>query len=169
VSGQCVTVTLEGRRPLLAEVQALVAPTSLPSPRRATSGLDSARLAMVLAVLERRAAVRLAQNDVYSATVGGVRIGDPAADLAVALAVASAAYDQPLPGRAVAIGEVGLAGEVRPVGGVPRRLAEAARLGFTHALVPPNSGQFPAGIKVVEVADVQRALRALRPLRVAEG
>jgi len=169
VPGQCVTVTLEGRRPLLAEVQALVATSSLASPRRATSGLDSARLAMVLAVLERRAGVPLARSDVYSATVGGVRIGDPAADLAVALAVASAAADRPVPARAVAIGEVGLAGEVRPVGGVARRLAEAARLGFTRALVPRESGEAPRGIQVAEVADVQAALRALGAISAGSG
>ncbi|MGI8682922.1 MAG: DNA repair protein RadA, partial [Mycobacteriales bacterium] len=109
VPGTCVTVTVEGRRPLLAEVQALAAASSLPSPRRAVSGLDSARASMVLAVLERRGGVRLANLDVFTATVGGMRVVEPAADLAVALAVASSASDRALPAGLVAIGELGLA------------------------------------------------------------
>ena len=131
VPGTAVTVTLEGRRPLVSEVQALVGQSSGPHPRRAYSGLDSSRVAMILAVLERRCDVHIGGMDAYASTVGGVRLGEPASDLAVALAVASAAADQPLPQRAIAVGEVGLAGEVRPVGGVGRRLSEAARLGFT--------------------------------------
>ncbi|MGH3738873.1 MAG: DNA repair protein RadA [Micromonosporaceae bacterium] len=163
VPGTCVTVTLEGRRPLLAEVQALVASTQGPV-RRTVSGLDSARLAMVLAVLERRAKVRLHDRDVFAATVGGVRLAEPAADLAVALAVASAARDVPLPPDLVAVGEVGLAGELRPVASAPRRLAEAARLGFRRALVPlgadPAATGQPAGLHVTEVSDLGSALRA---------
>jgi len=162
VPGTCVTVTVEGRRPLLTEVQALVARSTLATPRRAVSGLDSSRVAMVLAVLERRAGVRLGESDVFSATVGGVRVTEPAADLAVALAVASAARDAPLPASVVAVGEVGLSGELRPVGGVGRRLAEAARLGFSHALVPPDPGPVPDGMRVTEVSDLRAALRALR-------
>jgi len=159
VPGTAVTVTLEGRRPLVAEVQALVAPSALSNPRRATSGLDASRVAMVLAVLERRAQVRLASMDTYIATVGGVRLVEPAADLAVTLAVASAARDLPLLAGTVAVGEVGLAGEVRPVTGVARRLAEAARLGFTTAIVPAGSdGSIPAGMTVHEVPDVRTAL-----------
>ena len=161
VPGTCVTVAVEGRRPLLAEVQSLVATSSLATPRRAVSGLDSARVAMVLAVLERRGRVRLGTSDVFAATVGGMRVTEPAADLAIALAVASAARDSALPARMVAIGEVGLSGDVRRVGGVGRRLAEATRLGFTEALVPPESGPAPAGLRVVEVEDLGAALRAL--------
>ena len=161
VPGTCVTVTLEGRRPLLAEVQALVARSTLATPRRAVSGLDSARVAMVLAVLERRGRVRLGADDVFSATVGGVRVTEPAADLALALAVASAARDAPIPPATVVLGEVGLSGEVRRVGAVGRRLAEAARLGFTAALVPPDPGPLPDGMRVTEVADLGAALRAL--------
>jgi DNA repair protein RadA/Sms len=161
VPGTCVTVTVEGRRPLLAEVQALVARSTLATPRRAVSGLDSARVAMVLAVLERRGRVRLGTDDVFSATVGGVRVTEPAADLALALAVASAARDAPIPPATVVLGEVGLSGEVRRVGAVGRRLAEAARLGFTAALVPPDPGPLPAGLRVTEVADLGAALRAL--------
>ena len=162
VPGTCVTVTLEGRRPLLAEVQALVAASSLAAPRRATSGLDSARVAMVLAVLERRGAVALRNHDVYAATVGGARLAEPAGDLALMIAVASGAHDLPLPPGLVAIGEVGLAGEIRRVTGIQRRLAEAERMGFTRALVPPDPGPVPAGIKVVEVGDVRAALGAAR-------
>jgi DNA repair protein RadA/Sms len=161
VPGTCVTVTVEGRRPLLAEVQSLVATSTLATPRRAVSGLDSARVAMVLAVLERRGDVRLAASDVFAATLGGVRVTEPAADLALALAVASAARDSPLPTSVVALGEVGLSGEIRPVGGVGRRLAEAARLGFTTALVPPEPGPMPDGIRVLTVADLPAALRVL--------
>jgi DNA repair protein RadA/Sms len=161
VPGTCVTVTVEGRRPLLAEVQALVARSTLATPRRAVSGLDSARVAMVLAVLERRGRVRLGADDVFSATVGGMRVTEPAADLALALAVASAARDAPIPPATVVLGEVGLSGEVRRVGAVGRRLAEAARLGFTTALVPPDPGPPPDGMRVTEVADLGTALRAL--------
>jgi DNA repair protein RadA/Sms len=169
VPGTCVTVTVEGRRPLLAEVQSLVAASALATPRRAVSGLDAARVAMALAVLERRARVRLGASDVFTATVGGMRVTEPAADLAIALAVASASRDIPVPGGMVVLGEVGLAGDVRPVDGVGRRLAEAARLGFTEALVPPDSGPVPAGMQVKEVADLGAALTALRPLRVVAG
>ena len=159
VPGTAVTVTLEGRRPLVSEVQALVGPSTGPHPRRAYSGLDSSRVAMILAVLERRCGVHVGGMDAYASTVGGVRLSEPASDLAIALAVASAAMDQPLPQRAIAVGEVGLAGEVRPVGGVGRRLSEAARLGFTTALVPASTdAEAPAGMTVLEVPDLQRAL-----------
>ncbi|HVE63321.1 MAG TPA: DNA repair protein RadA [Mycobacteriales bacterium] len=161
VSGTCVTVTVEGRRPLVAEVQALVAPSALPAPRRASSGLDSARVGMVLAVLERRARITLSARDVYTATVGGARLTEPATDLAVALAVASAACDTPISGGLVALGEVGLAGEIRRIGAVARRLAEAARLGFTVGLVPESSDVVaPAGMTVIEVRDIAGAVQA---------
>jgi DNA repair protein RadA/Sms len=159
VPGTAVTVTLEGRRPLVSEVQALVGPSTTPHPRRAYSGLDSSRVAMILAVLERRCGVHVGGMDAYASTVGGVRLSEPGSDLAVALAVASAAMDQPLPQRAIALGEVGLAGEVRPVGGVGRRMSEAARLGFTTALVPASTdAEAPTGMTVLEVPDLQRAL-----------
>jgi DNA repair protein RadA/Sms len=160
VPGTCVTVTLEGRRSLVAEVQALVGPTELPMARRACSGLDAARVSMVLAVSERRADVRLVKHDVFTATVGGVRLVEPATDLAVALAVASAATDRALPADLVAVGEVGLAGDVRPVRGVGRRLSEAARLGFRRALVPADPGPIPDGIEVTTVRDVSSAISA---------
>ncbi|HEU5471795.1 MAG TPA: DNA repair protein RadA [Actinophytocola sp.] len=158
VPGTAVTVAVEGKRPLLGEVQALVAHSHLGTPRRAVSGLDSSRVAMALAVLERRGGIRLAESDVFTATVGGMRIIEPAADLAVALAVASAAKDFALPPDLVVLGEVGLAGEVRRVAGVRTRLAEAARLGFTRALIPPDAGKIPEGIRAHVVPDLGAAL-----------
>src|SRR5690606_1573038 len=136
VPGTCVTVTLAGRRPLATEVQALVAPSMLTNPPRTTRGVDSSRLAMVLAVLTRRARVPVADKDVYVSTIGGARVVEPAADLAIALAVAGAQADVALLDGLVALGEVGLAGEIRPVTGLGRRLAEARRLGFSRAVVP---------------------------------
>jgi DNA repair protein RadA/Sms len=165
VPGSCVTVTLEGSRPLLAEVQALVGSTSGGSPRRAVSGLDPQRVAMVNAVVERRGGVRLSEFDVFAASVGGVRIAEPAADLALALAIASAARDTPLPAGVVAVGEVGLSGEIRRVGGTGRRLAEAARQGYKAALVPPDAGAAPPGMRLVEVPDLGTVLDRLFPGR----
>lgn len=134
VSGTCATVALEGRRALPVEVQALVAKSATPNPRRVTSGVDPARVAMILAVLERRVGVRLHDQDVYVSTVGGVKLGEPAADLAIALAVISAASDRPLPHDLAAFGEISLAGEVRPVTGGPQRAQEARRLGYTRII-----------------------------------
>jgi DNA repair protein RadA/Sms len=168
VAGTAVAVTLEGRRPLLAEIQALVAESTLSHPRRVVNGVESGRLAMVLAVLDRRCGVRLNDRDVYVSTVGGARVSDPAADLAAALAVASAACNKPVPPRLVALGEVGLAGELRRVPGISRRLSEAARLGSAEAVVPAEAGdsreqimKVHAGMVVHSVATVEQALAAL--------
>ena len=175
VPGTCVTVTLEGRRPLVAEVQTLVCASGAELARRVTSGLDSSRVGMVLAVLQRRAGITIGKQDVYAATVGGVRLTEPSVDLAVALAVASAASELTVPASLVAIGEVGLAGEIRRVAGVQRRLAEAERMGFRRAIVPAGSGCLPAGAgvpgerrtggqgsltDVCEVTDVRHAIAA---------
>lgn len=168
VAGTCLSVTLEGRRPLLAEVQALLDESSTSQPRRATAGLDAQRTAMLLAVLQRRAGFGVGKMDCYLSTVGGVRLGEPAADLATVMALASAAEDKPLPRRLVVFGEVGLAGEVRAVPGIRQRIAEAARLGFTHALVPASPagvGQVPEGFTVKEVASVVEAVATLFPGR----
>lgn len=168
VAGTCLSVTLEGRRPLLAEVQALLDESSTSQPRRATAGLDAQRTAMLLAVLQRRAGFGVGKMDCYLSTVGGVRLSEPAADLATVMALASAAEDKPLPRRLVVFGEVGLAGEVRAVPGIRQRIAEAARLGFTHALVPASpagAGQVPAGFTVKEVASVVEAVATLFPGR----
>ena len=144
VAGTAVTVTLDGKRPLIGEVQALVAESSAGIPRRATSGIDSSRAAMILAVLEKRAKLPLGKCDIYLSTVGGMRLSDPASDLALAAAIASAARDVPMLADAVFIGEVGLAGDIRRVTGMDRRLAEAARLGFRWAMVPPSVKEVPA-------------------------
>ena len=168
VAGTCLSVTLEGRRPLLAEVQALLDESSTSQPRRATAGLDAQRTAMLLAVLQRRAGFGVGKMDCYLSTVGGVRLSEPAADLATVMALASAAEDKPLPRRLVVFGEVGLAGEVRAVPGIRQRIAEAARLGFTHALVPASPagvGQVPEGFTVKEVASVVEAVDTLFPGR----
>ncbi|WP_022873345.1 DNA repair protein RadA [Nesterenkonia alba] len=163
VPGTCITITLEGHRPLTAEVQALVAESTASQPRRAVSGLDSPRVSMLLAVLQRRAKLAaLMKSEAYVATVGGVRITEPAADLAVALAITSAVLERALPNRFLAFGEVGLASEVRPVSGLQRRLAEAQRLGFTHALVPPGGAESaPEGITVKEIGSLPEALSLL--------
>lgn len=162
VPGTAVTVVMDGRRPLPAELQALVTGKDIPSPRRAVSGLDNSRVAMLLAVLEKRAGVKLHDAEVYAATVGGMRVTEPAADLAMALAIASARTDVALPADVVVLGELGLAGEVRRVTGLDRRLAEAARLGFTHALVPPDPGTTPTGMRITEVHDLRSVVATMR-------
>ena len=167
VPGTCVSVVLEGRRPILAEVQALVTASAAERPRRTTSGLDGSRVAMLVAVLEARARLRLITHDVFASTVGGVKITEPAADLAGAVAIASAYKQRDVPTDLVAIGEIGLAGELRRVRDTPQRLAEAARLGFAGAIVPAESladaGKVRRvhGMKVVGVPDVDSALRLL--------
>jgi len=159
VPGSVVAPVLEGNRPLLVEVQALVAPSSLAQPRRSAHGIDGGRLALLVAVLHRRCQLPLAGADVYAAAVGGVRVSEPAADLAVALALASAVHGRPVRSDVVACGEVGLAGEVRQVAHTARRLAEAARLGFRRAVVPCSA---PAveGIELVRVASLLDAVEA---------
>jgi len=164
VPGTCAAVAMEGRRALVTEVQALIGAPVAGSPRRTVSGLDAARLSMVLAVLQSRSKLVLHDKEVFAATVGGIRVVEPAADLALALAVASAANDLPLAADLVAIGEVGLTGEIRRVGAVARRLAEAARLGFRYALIPPGCtparAEIPAGLRVLEVPTVRAGLHA---------
>ncbi|MBN3455935.1 MULTISPECIES: DNA repair protein RadA [Mycolicibacterium] len=163
VPGTAITVTLDGKRPMIGEVQALVASTDAP-PRRAVSGIDSARASMIGAVLQTIGGLPVNKSDVYLSTVGGMRLTDSSADLAVAAALASAFLDLALPMTAVAIGEVGLAGDLRRVTGLDRRLAEAARLGFTHAVVPPGVVTKPAGMRVIQADNIRTALRALREI-----
>jgi DNA repair protein RadA/Sms len=160
VPGSCVTITLEGRRPLVTEVQALVVRSSGGAPRRAVRNLDAGRVAMLLAVLARHAGLALTDREVYAATVGGISSTEPASDLAIALALAGAARETPLPATLAAIGEVSLSGDVRRVGGVERRLAEAARLGFTTTLVPHDAAPASAvvGMNVLPVATLAEAL-----------
>ena len=160
--GSVVGATLEGSRALLVEVQALVAPTGYGTPRRTAIGLDPGRLALLVAVLARRAGIGLGSHDVYANLAGGLAADDPGLDLAVAIALASTFRDRPVAAGTVAVGEIGLLGELRPVAGLERRLREAARLGFTQALVPPGRGAVPVipGIAVVTVRTVRDALEA---------
>lgn len=166
VPGTAVTVTLDGKRPLIGEIQALLAkPANPAAPRRAAvSGIDQSRVAMINAVLDNRAGLPISAMDVFLSTVGGMRLTDPSCDLAVAIAVASAFTGNPLPATLVVIGEVGLAGDLRRVTGMDRRLAEAARLGFTTALVPAGSGQPPKGLRTLEAATIGKALRMMGEL-----
>jgi DNA repair protein RadA/Sms len=163
VPGSCVLVTLEGTRPLLVEIQALVDEGG-PSPRRLSVGLDRDRLAMLLAVLHRHAGVACLDQDVFVNAVGGVRIGEPAADLAVLLAITSSLRGKPLPKGFVAFGEVGLAGEVRPAPRGQERLREAAKLGFSVAVVPKaNAPKKPIeGLEIIAVDRVDEAIAAMR-------
>ena len=166
VPGSCVLVTLEGTRPLLVEIQALV-DSGGPSPRRLSVGLDRDRLAMLLAVLHRHAGVACADQDVFVNAVGGVRISEPAADLAVLLAITSSLRARPMPKGFIAFGEVGLAGEVRPAPRGQERLREAAKLGFTVALVPKaNAPKKPIdGLVIHAVERVDQAMEVLRQLQ----
>jgi DNA repair protein RadA/Sms len=159
--GSCVVPVIEGTRPLLLEVQALVAPAGYGTPRRTCLGIDDGRVALLLAVMGRRTDVDLFACDVFVNVVGGMRIGEPTADLAVALALASSRLDLPLPADAAACGEVGLGGEVRRVGRIEQRLREAARLGFRRVLVPTQlAGGGGEGIGVADVAAAVAWLRA---------
>lgn len=145
VSGTCVTIAIEGRRALPVEIQALIVPSQAPMPRRVVNGVDGARVAMIVAVLEKRAGIKLGSADLYVSTVGGVRLVEPAADLAIAVAVASAATDTAVPTRTAAFGEISLAGEIRPVTQGPRRITEASRLGYTE-IVDDTIGGIKAAI-----------------------
>ncbi len=161
--GSVIAATLEGSRPLLIEVQALVSPAGYTTPARRASGIDPTRLALLLAVLGRRAGTGLGSHDVYANLAGGVSIAEPGLDLAVALALASSLRDRPIDARTVAIGEVGLLGELRPVSGIDRRLREAARLGFEVAVVPANRSATTAGIpgmRLIHAANLGEALTA---------
>ena len=164
VPGSCVLVTQEGTRPLLVEVQALVDPAHAPNPRRLSVGLEPQRLALLLAVLHRHAGIATFDQDVFVNAVGGVRIQEPAADLAVLLAISSSIRDRALPRGLVAFGEVGLAGEIRPAPRGQERLREAAKLGFGMALIPrANAPKAPIeGLQVIAVDRLQEALDALR-------
>ena len=160
VPGSCVMVTQEGTRPLLVEVQALVDEAHAPNPRRLSVGLEQNRLAMLLAVLHRHAGIACFDQDVFVNAVGGVKITEPAADLAVLLAIVSSLRNRPLPEKLVVFGEIGLAGEVRPVQRGQERLKEAAKLGFTRAVVPKanRAKQAIAGMEVVAVDRVDQAV-----------
>jgi DNA repair protein RadA/Sms len=164
-AGVAVAATLEGSRPLLVEVQALVTPALHGSPRRTVSGLDSQRLALLIAVLGRKAGINLASHDVYASIVGGLSVEEPALDLALAVALASALRDKVVAKGTVFAGEIGLTGELRPVNQLERRLKEAARLGFERAIVPARLGRHAVGpdqsaidLNIVRVSTLREAL-----------
>ena len=165
VPGTCVTVSVTGRRPLVVEVQSLVAPTASPAPRRSVTGMDSSRVTMLVSVADRAGMLRLRDQDVFAATVGGARIADPGADLAICLAVASAATNMPV--DVLAIGEVALSGDIRPVPSIAARVAEAARLGHQRIIVPAGSGELlgSAAPDVIEVSRLDDLLEALGCVR----
>src|SRR6266571_3315243 len=164
VSGACVLATLEGTRPLLVEIQALVDSAHAPNPRRLSVGLEQNRLAMLLAVLHRHAGIATWEQDVFVNAVGGVRIAEPAADLAVSLAIVSSLADKPLPEKLAVFGEVGLAGEVRPAPRGQERLKEAAKLGFTRAIIP-KANQPRQKIDGLEIIAVERVADAIAQFR----
>lgn len=163
ISGVVTAISIEGRRPLPIEIQALVAGSQLPVPRRAVSGLDMPRTTMVQAVVERHGGVRLSDKDVFVSTIGGMRTREPSVDLATALALASAAKDYIIPLGLVAIGEVTLSGEIRRVPGVARRLTEAYRLGFKEAIVPQGSEieRAPQGMRIRQVRNMREAINLI--------
>jgi DNA repair protein RadA/Sms len=164
IAGSCVTVTQEGTRPLAVEIQALVDDSHAPNARRLSVGLEQNRLALLLAVLHRHAGIACFDQDVFVNAVGGVRIAEPAADLAVMLAIVSSLTNRPLPKKLIVFGEVGLAGEVRPVQRGQERLKEAAKLGFTHALIP-HANRPKQKIEGMEVIAVRRVGEAVSRMR----
>lgn len=162
--GSCVTCVMEGARPVLAEVQALLAPTNANYPRRTCNGLDSNRASMLLAVLEKRGRLRMSQCDAFFNIIGGLTLDEPAADLATLVAIASSYLDKPVPAKLAAIGEVGLSGEVRSVSHVPQRLSEVHRLGFDKCIVPAQQGDMlraPDRLQLIPVKNIGQVLQLL--------
>ena len=161
--GTCVTCVMEGVRPVLAEIQALLAPASYGNARRSSNGFDFGRAAMLLAVLEKRGGLKVSVCDAYLNIIGGLTLDEPAADLAAVLALASSYLDRPISGDLAAIGEVGLTGELRAVNHLDQRLSEVRRLGFKACVIPRRRGKQPApmeGLRVVEAANIGEAIRA---------
>jgi DNA repair protein RadA/Sms len=161
ISGSAVTALMEGTRPVLVEVQALAAKSGYGTPQRVATGLDPRRLAVLLAVLERRAQTSFADLDVFVQVSAGVRLTEPGADLAVAAALLSSLYNRPAPADVIFLGEIGLGGEIRPSGGVERRIAEAARLGFRRVFGSSRSAAQVAGVSLVALDHVEQLVRAL--------
>lgn len=164
--GSAITITMEGTRPLLVELQALTSPSAFANPRRTPNGVDLNRLLLISAVLSKRLALRLWEQDIFVNVIGGLRISEPAADLALALAIASSHYDRPLPADLAIVGEVGLSGEVRRVTQLSTRLREARKIGFQRALAPNlrrRTDDLPGGIELIKVRSVAEALRAVLP------
>ena len=168
VSGNCALCTVEGTRPLIAEVQALVTPTVFPAPRRTGNGVDYNRMCLILAVLEKRLGLKFYQNDVYMNVIGGLSISEPAADLAIAAALVSSLTDRVVPDDLIIIGELGLAGECRAVTNLELRVREAARLGFTRAIVPFRNVEKRKiavdGMKIIPVKGIFEVIKELKEL-----
>lgn len=164
-SGNCAVCTIEGTRPIVAEVQALVSPTSFPAPRRTSNGIDYTRTYLILAVLEKRLGLRFSANDVYLNVIGGLHLDEPAADMAIALALISSLTDRIIPDDLIAIGEIGLSGECRGVANVSQRVKEAARLGFTKAVIPTRNferDKFDCDIELIPVKNIYDVLKVIK-------
>jgi len=160
--GTCVTCVMEGARPVLAEVQALIAPSSASNPRRTSNGFDFQRAAMLLAVLEKRGGLKVSQCDAYLNIIGGLTLDEPAADLAAVIAIASSYLDKPVPSGMAAIGEVGLSGELRSISHLEQRLSEVQRLGFTQCMIPANHSREIKPLPNLELLPVQNVAQALQ-------
>ncbi len=166
ISGNCAVCTMEGTRPLIAEIQALVTPTAFPAPRRTTNGIDYNRMCLIIAVLEKRLGLKFYQNDVYLNVIGGLHLDEPASDVAVAMALISSVTDRVIPDDLIAIGELGLAGECRAVANPEQRIKEAARLGFTKAIVPYRNLEKRTiecpGIKLIPIRGIYEVLHLMK-------
>ena len=166
VSGSCALCVMEGTRPIIAEVQALVTPTTFPAPRRTSNGVDYNRLCLLLAVLEKRLGLKFSQCDIYVNVVSGLRLDEPSVDLALALALISSIKDVPIPESVLAMGEIGLAGEVRAINHLEKRLNESLRLGFDTIAIPSKSAsenvKIPSGVSVIPIESVYDALSLFR-------
>ena len=164
-SGNCAVCTVEGTRPIVAEIQALVSPTAFPSPRRTSNGIDYTRTYLILAVLEKRLGLKFSANDVYLNVIGGLELDEPAADIAIALALISSLTDRVIPDDLIAIGEIGLSGECRGVANVSQRVKEASRLGFTKAVIPVRNferDKFDCDIELIPVKNIYDLLKVIR-------
>ncbi len=162
--GNCAVCTIEGTRPIIAEIQALVTPTAFPAPRRTANGIDYNRLCLIIAVLEKRLGLKFYQSDVYMNVIGGLYLNEPASDAAIALALISSLTDKAVPDDLIAIGELGLSGECRAVSNLEQRVKEAARLGFTKAIVPYKNiekRKFDTSIELIPIHSIYEALRVL--------
>ena len=166
VSGSCAVCVMEGSRPLIAEIQALVTPTAFPAPRRTSNGVDYNRLCLLLAVLEKRLGLRFSQNDIYLNVVGGLSLDEPSVDLAVALALISSIKDIPIPENVLAMGEIGLAGECRSIGDIQKRINESYRLGFDTILIPHKAAdsklKVPKGVSLISIQSVYDTLKLFK-------
>lgn len=165
ISGNCAVCTIEGTRPIVAEIQALVTQSPFPAPRRTSNGIDYNRLCLILAVLEKRLGLKFSSNDVYLNVIGGLEIDEPASDLAIAMALISSLTDKKIPDDLIAVGEIGLAGECRAISSIEQRVKEAARLGFTKALIPVTNASSCPKIKDITVYPIKSVYDVLKFLK----